>query len=108
VYILEAHSFNEWPLGNAIKINQHKTLEDRIAAAKSFIEAYQFSVPLVVDGIENPFNSIFAAWPERFFITHNRKLVYISHPGVNGENTVNWIVEVRNWLKSYRERCMYE
>jgi len=108
VYILEAHAVDEWPLGNAVQIKQHQTLDERIFAAKSFIQNYDFKVPLVVDSIENSFNSIFAAWPERFYIVHDNKLAYIANPGTNGENTEMWHVEVRNWLLSYRESCLEE
>jgi len=101
VYILEAHAVDEWPLGNEVQIKQHQTLEERISAAKRFITHYDFTVPLVVDSIDNSFNNVFAAWPERFYIINEGKLAYIAHPGVNGENTEMWHVEVRNWLLSY-------
>jgi len=103
VYILEAHAVDEWPLGTVVQIKQHRVLDERISAAQMFIRDYDFKVPLVVDSIENSFNSVFAAWPERFYIVHNDKLVYIAHPGPNGQNTEMWHVEVRNWLCAYME-----
>ena len=35
VYVMEAHASDEWPLGGARSpVAQHKTLQDRISAAK--------------------------------------------------------------------------
>jgi len=101
IYIQEAHAINEWPLGYEFQINQHVTLQDRIHAAEIFKQKYNWSIPLVVDGMENQFNSAFAAWPTRFYIVYKKKMVYISHPGNNGEHGEFWPLEVRNWLNSH-------
>lgn len=108
VYILEAHAVDEWPLGTSVEIKQHRVLEERISAAELFIRDYEYKLPLVIDSIDNSFNSIFAAWPERFYIAHNNKLAYIAQPGPNGQNTEMWHVEVRNWLAAYTESCLEE
>mmetsp|Transcript_139231 Transcript_139231/g.445026 ORF Transcript_139231/g.445026 Transcript_139231/m.445026 type:complete len:98 (+) Transcript_139231:1671-1964(+) len=47
VYTLEAHAVDEWPIsssrynpsGQVVSISQHKTLEERIRAAKKFRKA---------------------------------------------------------------------
>jgi len=40
VYISEAHANDEWPLSMKFKVNQHKSVEDRILAAKRYIDYY--------------------------------------------------------------------
>jgi len=68
VYLFEAHATNEWPLGDAIKINRHETIADRIAAAKLLREKYNSECDIYVDDMNNTFNSAYCAWPERFYI----------------------------------------
>lgn len=99
IYIIEAHACDEWPLGKKLCIPQHKTLEDRMKAAKSFIEHFDYKIPLVIDPITNAFNNAFAAWPERYFIIHKNKVAYISEPGEFG-NTSHWIPDLNAWLST--------
>jgi len=75
IYISEAHASDEWKLGNIVDIPQHKTLEDRIKAAKNFVQTYEWNIPTVVDSFyENEasvsFEQIYSAWPERFYVFH--------------------------------------
>lgn len=54
-------------------MNSHKSLADRIAVAQQeLIEKRGCTVPVLVDSMENEFNSAFDAWPERFFILEPR------------------------------------
>jgi len=92
VYLFEAHATDEWPLGDAVVVNQHQTLEDRIAAAKLLQDKYHAECDIYVDSMDNSFNDIYAAWPERFYIIHmtakgtnpaypnyNKQYPYITH-----------------------------
>ncbi len=75
VYILEAHAEDEWPInssrhhpnGKVVRVTQHKTMEERFAAAREFNEVYGISKysRLLVDTMDNAFNEQFAAWPFR-------------------------------------------
>ena len=56
VYIREAHASDEWPLGTAICIAQHKTIEDRLQAARDFVRQFEWTVPCAVDTMDNTFN----------------------------------------------------
>ncbi len=37
-------------------------------------------IPLVVDTIENSFNGLYAAWPERLYIFEGKHIKFISTP----------------------------
>ena len=80
VYIREAHASDEWPLGTVCSRPQHKTIEDRLAAAREFATNCAFDTIMVVDSISNEFNNVFAAWPERYFCVHNSKLAHVAVP----------------------------
>jgi len=68
VYLFEAHATNEWPLGDAVVINRHESLDDRIAAAKLLQSKYNSECDIYVDDMNNAFNGAYSAWPERFYI----------------------------------------
>jgi len=85
---LEAHATDEWPISSArynpsgriVSILQHKTLEDRIAAAEQFRDTFKLPFPVVVDGIENPFENVFCTWPFRFYIVSSCQVAFQSQP----------------------------
>ena len=75
VYITEAHAQDEWPISSArdspngkpILVNQHKTMEDRIKAAKEFVKAFKLprTFRVLVDNMDNEFMDQYASWPFR-------------------------------------------
>jgi len=71
VYVSEAHATDEWPLGNFVSITQHKTIEERIEAAKKFVSVLNFKLPVYVDTIDNSFDNVYCAWPDRYYIIKN-------------------------------------
>jgi len=80
IYIQEAHAFDEWPVGKKISFcNQHKTLSTRCSLAKD-VKSGEFDV--LVDNMKNQFQTIYAAWPFRFYIFHNDKIVMKGQPNV--------------------------
>jgi type I thyroxine 5'-deiodinase len=72
VYIKEAHPEDEWQMTvnekQGVCYTQPKTLADRVVIANDFIERFQYTMPLVVDPMENPAEDAFAAWPERLYV----------------------------------------
>eukprot|EP01023_Acetabularia_acetabulum_P061788 TRINITY_DN75152_c0_g1_i1.p2 TRINITY_DN75152_c0_g1~~TRINITY_DN75152_c0_g1_i1.p2 ORF type:complete len:109 (-),score=5.61 TRINITY_DN75152_c0_g1_i1:9-335(-) len=80
IYIREAHASVEWPLGNIISVEQHKTLQDRIIAAKELTNELGFKITTVVDAMDNNFNKSFQAWPERYYIFSGYEFKSISDP----------------------------
>jgi len=80
VYQSEAHASDEWPIGTKVCVKQHCTLEDRIKAAKEFISTYNYRVSVLLDTMTNEFNGKFAAWPERWWLVRNGKLMHVGEP----------------------------
>lgn len=97
---MEAHAEDEWPISSSrftpdscpVVIKQPKTTEERVEVAKSFVKAFNFRVPMLVDPINNPFDEVFAPWPLRFYIAQHGKLVYKSQP----KNCSYDVAELRN------------
>jgi len=80
VYIVEAHAVDEWPVGDPLVVTQPISTVERCGVARSFYNAYQLQVPMLVDGISNEFSENWAAWPVRFYVVHNKKLVFKAQP----------------------------
>lgn len=88
VYTLEAHAIDEWPISSAryepsgepVCIPQHRTIEDRLRAARRFFQTFQIQFPVVVDTVENTFEALFCTWPFRFYVLHQRRVVFQAQP----------------------------
>jgi len=78
VYIQEAHAHDEWPVGKKISFcNQHKSLSSRCRLAKD-VKSGEFDI--LVDNMQNGFQSVFAAWPFRFYIFYDDKILLKGQP----------------------------
>lgn len=77
VYIAEAHASDAWPLGNIVATPDHKSMEERLAAANDFVTRFGSQLPCVVDGMTNAFDEAFAVWPERFYVVDNDRTMYL-------------------------------
>jgi hypothetical protein len=75
IYIREAHALDEWRQGDAVQIRQHRTLEERIGVARQFVKDYQWTLPTVVDSMENTANTTFAIWPERYVLVDAKGVI---------------------------------
>ncbi len=102
VYISEAHAQNEWPVGDPVALDQALTLDDRVAHASAFREAY---FPLLEGwkvAVDDPqprsagsagdqFDRAYAAWPTRFYVLDGRsedspvRLVWKAQPESDNE-----------------------
>jgi len=105
VYITEAHAVDEWPMGTEISVcSQPKNSPDRIALANSYRQQFHLEVPLLVDAIDNQFEKTFAAWPFRFFIVIDGKLVMKAQPhGHDDPHEFAYNVdEIRQWLERFQ------
>jgi len=92
-------------MGTEISVcEQPKTSVDRIALANSYRHQYHLEVPLLVDAIDNQFEKTFAAWPFRFFIVVNGKLVVKAQPhGDNDPREFSYdIDEIREWFERFK------
>lgn len=85
IYIEEAHAADEWRLpeskvevDDGTTICVHKSMEERLSAAKLFVEKRKFPVEmsLVCDSMEGQVNARYDAWPERLYIILDGVVVY--------------------------------
>lgn len=49
VYIAEAHATDEWPIGSRFKYTQPRTIAQRVAIAREFMQQTNYMLPTVVD-----------------------------------------------------------
>lgn len=98
IYITEAHARDEWPIGSTISFcDQPTTLEERCTLAQHFIKEFNYQIPMLVDPIDNPFESKFAAWPFRFYIIENGILRMRAEPQKN--SFVYELKHIREYLQ---------
>jgi len=98
IYIKEAHTRDEWPLGNDFCWKNPKTMEERMALAHKFNKEMDYEIPMVVDAFDDPFNDHFSSWPERYYIIHQGKLAYKAMPVTD---TYLW-EELEEWILNYK------
>jgi type I thyroxine 5'-deiodinase len=97
MYCQEAHASDEWQIGSKYKINQHKTLEERIECAKLLMKDYQYSGEILIDSMNNSFQEIYSSWPTRYYLIHNNQIKYICEPK-NATFTFDAIIDTLNKL----------
>jgi len=72
IYIREAHPTDEWQMTvnetEGVCYPQPRTTDERVSIAKDFVRKYHYSIPMLVDPIENPADQLYAGWPERIYI----------------------------------------
>jgi hypothetical protein len=101
LYIKEAHPEDEWQLDanekESVCYTQPKTTAQRLAIANDFVKRFHWEIPLAVDPIENPANTAYAGWPERFYVVDEKGvIVYKGKPGPFGyhpEEVEAWLAE---------------
>ena len=101
VYIKEAHPEDEWQMDSneteGVCYKQPKTLDDRLAIARDFVGRYDYGIPLLVDGIANRADELYAGWPERLYVIDEAgTIVYKGKPGPFGYHPE----EVESWLRT--------
>jgi Iodothyronine deiodinase len=97
LYSSEAHASDEWPLGTLVEIRQHRTLEERIAAAK--LAAAETPIKVLVDTMTNDFEIKMGSWPERYFVVAaaDKRLSFVAMP-TSGTNRGFDIEELASYL----------
>jgi len=81
IYIAEAHARDEWPVGKTVSfVDQPTQIEQRLEVAALLRTATSFPLPLLIDSIDNSFQSAYAAWPFRFYIIYRGKIVVKAQP----------------------------
>ena len=72
-------------IDEGVLVRQHRTLDERIDAARESAERLGLALPLFVDGMDDSVSEAFAAWPERLHVvTADAVLAYVGAPGPFG------------------------
>lgn len=82
VYINEAHSIEKWNIGESAGAlnHMHQKIEDRVNYLLQFVKKYNIAIPMYADNINNDFETQFASWPFRYFITKGKTIVKMGEP----------------------------
>lgn len=101
VYIQEAHPTDEWQMTSnetdGVCYAQPTTLAERQAIARDFVARSEWTIPLLVDGIDNAADQLYAGWPERLYvIAADGTIAYKGEPGPFGFEPE----EVEAWLSA--------
>jgi type I thyroxine 5'-deiodinase len=76
---------------------QPRTFADRLAIARDFKDRFDYRIPLLVDGVENPAMHLYAGWPERLYVIGaDGRIAYKGAPGPFGYHPE----EVEAWLQA--------
>jgi len=86
IYITEAHPTNGWNINKGLDDSvcylQPKTMEERFQIAEDFIKRYDFPTEsFYVDNLSNEVDISYYARPERLFVVHEGKIIYVGGPG---------------------------
>jgi hypothetical protein len=100
IYIAEAHSRDQWPVGKTISsVDQPTTLEQRLENAQQFKKNFNFEMPMLVDNMDNTFHHTYGSWPFRFFVIHDGKLILKAEP--DKETFAYDIDEIDTWITNF-------
>lgn len=81
-------------VGGSAYIRCHRSLDERIKAAKAFVKDHNFPCELVCDAIDNPVYNYYDCWPERLYIIQDGVIVY-----KGGKGPFDYkLAEVKAWL----------
>jgi hypothetical protein len=82
IYINEAHATDVWNIGESAGVlnSSHKKIEDRIECIEKFKNEYKLTIPIYADNMENDFETKFASWPFRYFVTQGKTIIKIGLP----------------------------
>ncbi|OWF36843.1 Type I iodothyronine deiodinase [Mizuhopecten yessoensis] len=99
IYIREAHPVEGWQVfGHRFEdMKDHKTLEDRVEAAK-FLRDFDLQCPILVDPFDNQNGLQYAAVPERLYILYDHTVMYFGAVGPENYKPD----AVRSWLDCFR------
>jgi hypothetical protein len=65
-----------------VLLAQHRSLDERCAAARAGVERLGLTMPVLVDGMDDAVSEAFAAWPERLYVAEpGGRLAYVGGPG---------------------------
>ena len=100
VYIEEAHPTDGWAFPGNHEISQHRTLEDRLAAAARLNDwSLPDNMTVVVDSMSDELNRAYGGLYDRLYVIHNGRVEYQGQRGPAGFRPG----EVASWLRKYED-----
>jgi hypothetical protein len=89
VYIREAHPEDGWVMHDnrrsGIAISDPRTMEERLAVARTCGVRLRLELPMVVDAVDNAVASTYGGWPDRLYlIDREGRIAYQSDEGPFG------------------------
>jgi type I thyroxine 5'-deiodinase len=92
VYIQEAHPTDLWQMPsnvrNGILFRSPRSGAERVRVAESCVLDLGIEIPALVDGIDNPTERAYTAWPDRLYIVGtDGRVKFKSAPGPFGFST---------------------
>ena len=80
VYINEAHAADIWNIGESAGVinYSHQQITDRITCSQNLLQEFNSTLNIYCDNMNNDFETVFAAWPVRFFVVHNKQIKLIN------------------------------
>jgi type I thyroxine 5'-deiodinase len=89
VYIQEAHASDMWQdeqnIREGILIRNPFTARERQQTARSCVRNLGIEIPALVDGIGNPVEAAYTAWPDRLYVIDRQgRIAYKSAAGPYG------------------------
>ncbi|CAG8445901.1 11820_t:CDS:2 [Acaulospora morrowiae] len=100
IQIREAHASDVWPIGNIVDVKEHRTLSDRLAAAREMVEKTQLKIPVLADTMDDGFLKLYSPWPFRFFVVVDGILKLVGMPKEARYDTTDLVNCLDNILSS--------
>ena len=100
VYIKEAHATDEWQMPSneeqGVCYAQPHSLDERLVIARDFAKRFDYTIPMLVDRMDNGADQVYAGWPERLYVIDAQGvIVYKGKTGPFGFEPE----EVNTWLE---------
>ncbi|CAG8636360.1 8352_t:CDS:2 [Racocetra fulgida] len=102
IQIREAHASDVWPIGNIVDVKEHRTLSDRLAAARQMVKETKLEIPVLADTMNDTFLKLYSPWPFRFFVVVDGILKLVGMPKEVHYDTTD-LVECLNGLLSSKK-----
>jgi len=104
IYIREAHPEDGWKMPRnrreGIKIDDPKTMAERVKVAEQACTYFKTDIPALVDTMDDATDRAYAGWPSRIFLVdRDGKVVVRGDPGPRG--LVPAARKVEAWLKEH-------
>ena len=100
VYVREAHPMDGWiskpNVDAGVCYMMPKTPDERAAIARDFIQNTGYSIPLLLDTMDNSTGALYAAFPDRLVVINAEgKVTYPGKQGPHGMDPDEWLTAIR-------------